>query len=351
MNPIIYKIFILFLPKLFIITLLILILYSLLAPKERKRNLYAYKVTNFTLNKALIILYVSFFFFLMFLLRVYRSSLAIDLKLLKPFFIQGKNLFIISPINFILIGLICFLICFIILLILIKIHKFFIKELVKYNLYFKEKNKDYMQFCHRFRNRYSFQEFLDKIYYVFASKIRKFFIGNYRANEIIRLDKILRWLALQMQKAVKILPFWFIPILIIYDCIYNDWVLKKVLIYLIFYFIYNIWYRYSNFLYNTAMPYDEMLFNIYYNTDKVVYVNLPDEDEEKIYNHVANGLYHDFDAAIIKAQNDPDFEETDAFYMRIMTKYKYTSTDGGKSFTNAEGYAFTNEIIDEKLSE
>jgi hypothetical protein len=83
-----------------------------------------------------------------------------------------------------------------------------------------------------------------------------------------------------------------------------------------------------------------MIHNIYYNTDQIVYVNLPNEDEEKIYNHVANGLYYDFDAAIIKAQQDPDLEEFDMFYWRIMTTYKYTSTDGGKSFSNAQLWVY-----------
>jgi hypothetical protein len=348
MNPIIYKIFVLFLPKLLLISLLILIIYILLTPKKRKRNLYAYKITNFILNKALIMIYISFFFLLMFILRVYRASLVIDLKRLQPFLMAYKNLYQVSPINVILIGLICLLGFFIILLVLIKIHKFFIKELVKYNLYFRHKKNDYDRFCNFFGFKYSYQKFLDKIYYVFACNIREILIGNYRDNEIIWVDKLLRWIAVQIQRLIKILLLSLIPILIIYDCIYNDWVLKKVFIYLIFYFIYNIWYRYSNFLYNSCRPYDEMLYNIYYNTDQIVYINLPDEDEEKIYNHVANGLYYDFDAAIKKAQNDPDFEEFDMFYWRISTTYKYTSKDGGKSFTNAEGYVFTNEIIDIK---
>jgi hypothetical protein len=107
MNPVIYIIFIFFLPKLLLISLLIVIIYVLLAPKESKRNLYAYKITNFTLNKALIILYVSFFFLLMVIMRIYRASLVIDLK---PFWILCKNLYQVSPINVILIGFICILV-------------------------------------------------------------------------------------------------------------------------------------------------------------------------------------------------------------------------------------------------
>lgn len=51
MNPLINKLFILFLPKLLLIILLIGIIYVLLATKQSKRNLYVYKITNFSLIK------------------------------------------------------------------------------------------------------------------------------------------------------------------------------------------------------------------------------------------------------------------------------------------------------------
>jgi hypothetical protein len=47
---------------------------------------------------------------------------------------------------------------------------------------------------------YSFHAFLDKIYFMFASTIRGFLIGNYRSKEILWLDKILRWFAFRYKK-------------------------------------------------------------------------------------------------------------------------------------------------------
>jgi hypothetical protein len=329
-HPVIYKILSIMFLKLLIIVCLIgilLLLRHLFKPK--KKDLYKYKITYFTLNWFFVIVYFSFFIAFLFLLRLKRLS-SFDMNPIRAKIIETFHS--LRFIDSFLLFIVYFIIFLIVLLLLGLIRNFFINQLIKRHLYIrntrgylKHEHKNsafynpYDRFVFSFFNHYSYLTFTNYIFslVVFGPLYKLMAWLNYWPEPVFR--KALGWLTKKIQLCIRITPILIIPVLISYDIYFNNWVLTKVFYYLIPYMLYSLWKRYSDFLYYYDVILEGMVYDMYYKSDTVLYVNLPDEWEQLVYDFVDNGL-----------QNKNEDIDTSELYLKICMEHKYISEDGVK---------------------
>lgn len=128
-----------------------------------------------------------------------------------------------------------------------------------------------------------------------------------------------------------------LPILIVYDCVYNNGVITLIFKYLFFYVIYTLWKRISNYLKNTT-PLDIMFFELYYKADTVEYTNISEEGEYLIYMYQANDLQYYPENA-----NKDILYIFNFYFFEICIYNRFTSNDG-KLFTNSLGHTYIRNI-------
>ena len=82
--------------------------------------------------------------------------------------------------------------------------------------------------------------------------------------------------------------------LFLYDLYYNDFVIQFTFYYLPFYFIYSLWKNTSQFLSETDVEFNFIIYERYYEEDNVLYVNTIDEEEEILLGYIHNNFksYH-----------------------------------------------------------
>jgi hypothetical protein len=339
LSPLFYKLLNIFLVKLFIICCLVGIAFLLVyLLRSKKKDLYKYKITNFYLNWVLIYLYIGFFIFFIFYLRYTRLK-SVDIKPIKLYLSDLYSN--IGFINSIFLSIVIILIVFIFLIPISKIHKFFISQIIKRHVYYinvetKYKhpsfNNKYDAFLFNFSLIYSKTAFESYLLDFITCRLYKF-LKKLNLCSSDQLRKILIFFYYKLKYYLNILPTFMLIILIIYDIYYLNWVIAKVFYYLIFYMIYNIWNRYSIFCKYHSTALTSMVYDMYYNTHKILYVNMPDEHEQFVYDYIDNGLQYYWDK-----DKDKDID-TSQLYLYTCQYNKYVSTDG-LLYTNAEGLSF-----------
>jgi hypothetical protein len=337
-HPLVYKLLSFMLLKFAVIACLVGIFYLLrYLFKPKKKDLYKYKITYFFLNWFFVSVYFSFFIGLLFLLRLKRLS-SLDLKPIKVKIIETYSS--LGFIDFFLLSIAYIIIFLIFMMFLGQIRTFFINQLLKRHLYikntegyFKQEPKNssfrnpYDRFVFIFSTWYSYLTFTNYTfsYLAFGPLYKLFAWLNYWPEPVFR--KALVSLTKKVQIFIRIAPILIMPMFITYDIYFNNWVITKVFYYLIPYMFYNLWKRYSDFLYNYDNILEGMVYDMYYKSDKVLYVNLPDEWEQLVYDFVDNGL-----------QNKDEDIDTSTLYIEVCMKHKYLSDDGLKYTSPDRGH-------------
>lgn len=196
----------------------------------------------------------------------------------------------------------------IIFLLYSKLNSFFIKHcLILYLILFHhfEKELNYIGY------KFSLIQLKKNIIYIYLKYISKENNYLYDITEFI----------------VKKLPFYILILCIIYDLYFNNMLLRFTGNFLPFYLLHMIWLKISIFLEYTNRYLNQILYNIYYKGNSIVYVNMGESKEKIVNDYVKN-----------KLQLNPVFLE-DFFIVDVETNNVYKSKDGCY-YENAQGNYF-----------
>ncbi len=89
--------------------------------------------------------------------------------------------------------------------------------------------------------------------------------------------------------------------------------------------------RFCNFFKHTVLFVDEMLYNMYYKSYSIKYVNIPKTWEHRIYQYVHKGLHNDIESI--------DNLFTQEFVNLIAQEHTFRTSDG-ITYINAKGDGF-----------
>lgn len=320
--------------KLTVLILLIVFIYvlcNILRKKHRKE--YQFRINNFYISFISAFLYLFFFPTWILYIRISNLGFEFDLKPLGVFYYKLKLSFLHNAIITIYYCTIVILCIILILVLLLALHTLFVKEIIKCHLYLMETQTHlnpkmklkyvynyYQKNIERFCYKYSYNVMLTKILkFLILSKTYTFI--NFSILNLEKNDQRFHYFLLKVyhkiEKYMPILVILLIPICIIYDCLYNDWVLSKIFYYLIFYMLFNIWKRISSFLQHTDNSFNLMFYELYYKENNIEYFNFDKEAEDILYKYQSNGLQW--------------FLEKDLFsyyWFHIVPNYKYISHNG-----------------------
>lgn len=305
-----------------------LFLYYYSTPKELKdKGLYTYKIFNHKINLFLITFYISIY--LVFLLYIRTQYLNKDIILLD--IIQNiKQFYNGTKVINILLLLSLFLLCLYLLMI---VHISFRKELIKRHLVLFYNKKQDQVISSDYIYLLNIYGFMNKIILVAASFSVKYHIGN-RIFQYFR--KCWRYLLLSF-------PTHFIISFFFYELLFNNFILSSTFNHALYLYIFYTFYkRISTYYSFTESFLNHMIYNMYYSTNTVLYVNMPKAWEDVIYQYVSNGLQRNREKNPVPSldYNLGEFELT------IDAKHTYHSRDS-ITYTNNQGDYF---IEDHKLT-
>ena len=311
--------------------------------------LYKYKITNFTVTNIYCHLYIMVTSIILIYIYYRILTIPIDLKL------QIRNLLHfctgVDIWNTLLITILLCLLCYILLDIFIKINRFFIKELKSIYLIYEYMGEIYID------DDYEGQE-PSPAQYIIKSKVflwkpliinvfrttAYFFLHRviYYCVEFIIVDTlwdkrrgpILKALFDDTKKEeytkffYKILKFifyklfsYFIILFFLYELIFNNFVLSLVFNHCLFiYILYSIYKKASHFICNTNKDLNSMIFNMYYKSRSIKYVNIPLDFQLIVYHYIFGGLQIPLTLTNKK-------QIRDRFFIEIMLKHLYTTED------------------------
>ena len=291
-------------PKVLII-LISLILCRLLFKvftKEIRPNGFEFmelKVNNRLITWICVILYISVFIFAIAILRFYRKGLVIDLKSIYMFF---KFLWINNDYLFIIIILLLSILYLLTFVILLKYIKSLLEiHLLRLHIILWYGRKGYYAWSIPPYDRILITGIYREIVYWFTfiskdkleSKLHDVFrnIILYLdsksftlIHDFIRLFRTLMINSLNIKYNIIL-----IPILVLYDCYYNQFIITTLFQFLPYYFVYTIWYKLSLFYYEANFQMDWVLYELYYGEPQIQYFRL-DDDKIRLDLYVRNGL-------------------------------------------------------------
>lgn len=274
--------------------------------KNKKTNIEIFKIKNFYISFFVVFFYVFFFVICLILYRFSYSNNYFDINLYIKFFknFYTKTFFLDS----IFISYFVIMFFFIILLLYSKLNSFFIKHcLILYLIIFHHFEKEFNYMVYKF----SLIQLKKNIIYIYLKYINKVNNHFYDIIEFI----------------LKKLPFYLLILCIIYDLYFNHMLLRITGNFLPFYLLHVIWLKISIFLEYTHRYLNQIIYNIYYKGNSVVYVNMGESKEQIIKDYVTNRL-----------QINPVLLE-DYFVLDIETNNVYKSSDGCY-YENAQGNYF-----------
>lgn len=292
------------------------ILYDLQDTSNNKEKLYQYKIKYFVLNRICVYIYIAFNIYLFFFIRSKILNKEINI------FVISQNIFSVfenyNKIQIILINILLLLCCLISIVFFVKIHKFFVKHCIKRYLYliFDESYQSislyFMMAAKTIYGISSIASFWD----IIASKI------TFHENDYFNLRKLMHYILLDGITH-------FLLIFILYEIIFNNFTFSMYFNqYLYFYLFYIQWKRFSNFICNQDLYINGMVYNMYYRSYSIKYVNLPDEWKTIIYDYVANGLYR-------KINPTSSFDQNGGLTRNlIIDEYHLYKTRNGKIYIN-----------------
>jgi hypothetical protein len=331
------------LTKLLIVFFLVLCLRFLfkLLTKDLLPNGYEmvdFKIKNKVYNWICVLFYFSVFIIGIITLRIYRKDFLLDLK---PLFIYLKFLYINHEYLLIFIIFLSF-ICYLLLLItVLKYSKAFLElRLLRQHIVLRYPKEGYFAWTIPPHDRFLETSLYREIIYWFQKidyptlkgKILRMFrpIGLYlEQRSYTKLVKIKRKITSFIINCFNIkYNILLLPILVLYDCYYNDFVITILFKFLPYYFLYTLWYKLSLFWYDkTFYIMDQILYDLYYCKPNIEYFNLDEDDRMRI------GLYTRFGLEIpedLKGVPEYYSEGTGGHAIRIKHYCKYVLIDETK---------------------
>src|SRR3978361_4682 len=302
-----------------------ILMYGLYNKKDSQDNgLYKYKIHSNIINIFLITVYLFFHIYLLLYIRTKYLNTDLDLK---KIFYSVKLFFIGTS----LLDMILFLILLVItLLCIIKIHQFFIIQFIKRHLLlYKDRTKLEKLITPRtFINLHGWS----------------FLLTNLACNLSLKVNlnmRVYHFIVGLINYLLFSFPLHFIISFFIYLIFLNSFILSPTFNNLLYLFIlYSFYKRISNYYHFTESYLNEMVYNMYYRTDTILYVNMPKDWEDVVYKYVNNGLQRNKEKDPVPSldYNLGEFEIT------IDTKHTYRSTDG-ITYTNSQGDYFIEEHV------
>jgi hypothetical protein len=329
--------------KLLIVLLLVIssrFLFKLLT-KDLLPNGYEmldFKIKNKIYNWICVFIYIGIFIMGIIILRIYRKDFLLDLKPLYKYF---KFLYINHEyllISIIFLSFICYLL---LLVTVLKYSKAFLElRLLRQHIVLRYPKEGYFAWTmppyHRDVKSCLYREIIywfQKVHHpTLKGKIIDMLlpIGVYlEKRSYTKLVKI----------KIKITSFIIncfnikyniilLPILVLYDCYYNDFVITILFKFLPYYFLYTLWYKLSLFWYSkNVYVTDEILYELYYCKPNIEYFNLDEDDLMRL------GLYTRFGLEIpedLKGVPEYYSEGTGWHALRIMHYSRYELVDKTK---------------------
>lgn len=322
-NPLLNNLLAYFFFKCFIlIFLIVLIFIAIKFLKNKKGNLYRYKIFDFDLNNCCVIIYCILFFVLILITRIKNMYMTIHLSEIQEKFANLNANFswvnLLFFYSFVLLGFILFII------IIIKIYQLLLDEVKKKYLVY---SYNYSAFFYYIEYIFSLDFVLRQLYNIFL-----FFLIYLQKNKKISERRLiaLNYYILLLSRFL----IYHIPIIVFF--IYFLFELRQGLIHDSFYFLpfffiymslrqYSIYIKYNNFFFNG------IIFNMYYHERTIAYVNLPSSYEDCIYQYIDNGLQLTF-----------NFPEN--FVLYIQKNFFYVTPDNGKYYFSSSGEYFIEEF-------
>jgi len=292
-------------PKLLIILISIILcrlLFNTLA-KEIRPHGFAFmdlKITNRLATWICVILYINIFILAIGILRFYRKGLSLDLK---PIYVFIKFLWLNNDYLLIIIILLSSILYMLLFIIILKYAKSFLEiHLLRLHILLWYGKKDYFAWTVPPYDRISVTGKYREIIYWFKTisvdklerKINSFFIkiGLYfEKRSYILLGKFLDTCESFIHNSLNIkYNIILIPMLIMYDCYYNNFILTSLFQVLPYYFVYTVWYKLSIFYGEANFQMDDILYELYYSSPRIMYFRLDDEDKIRLDLYVRFGL-------------------------------------------------------------
>lgn len=322
-------------PVKILILFIIIILCFLIKCTYKYKIKAKYKIHNFTLNSLYIGIYVLYYIIIMLIIRYYAWGLSTDLK---PFFNKIKNICIYNT----LVACLFALIIIQLFLLLLKFRLFLLKEIKKRHLY--------ESFHSVYKINADSKSIYDIHYTPIYNRIKTKIDLNYSFQTMIyklrrylhNINIVIKNLALTVF-IIKLIPKLILISLFLYDCYFNNFVISKIYYYLPFYIIYSMWVQMTEFLSSTDNIINNMIYERYYEEENVLYVNIPDENDEAIFNsYLRNGLIFSGDSF---RYQDPEkyYELKEIMLARNMTLkrlYKFYRQHDIK-----DSYLYTNDNL------
>jgi hypothetical protein len=138
----------------------------------------------------------------------------------------------------------------------------------------------YIKICQNIKNNYNYpwQIFLF-VYFFFVEP----YIKYYNTTDIPkRFIKYLKYILLHLPKIIFVL-------LLLIDCIFNNYKIHYIFYYLPFYFIFHLWDISADFLVKTDNQTNKIIYERYYEEDNVKYINTTNEEDNFLYEYIERG--------------------------------------------------------------
>lgn len=327
----------------FVLILLNIILIKTLF--EKPRDIRYYYINNFFFTIMSNYLYIIFFVFLLYCLRLYKCSNLLDLKNVYNIFIDLINLLLLFPIytqisiSFILILLLSFL-C----LNTVLFHKYFRHQI--YKLYL---NARYHPEC-KYNNTIFDMNIITEPYdsdlishfvYLLSSEITNkcFKPSNmqwsyyYTALPWFHFHKLICNIIFNKYYKNFLIPF--SPLFVIlYDCYYNDFILTHIYYYMLLYIPLMVWRRLTILISQESFNIGQLVWNILYKKEDCIYAL--STDHNKLFQlYLMNGLKR-----IDINPNSGDMDSSMTLYLLKASKFTFNTVEN--FYENIEGIEIHN---------
>lgn len=301
---------------------------------DYNKNFYSFKITNFTLNKIIIIAHLCLVSYL--IIKIHTAYLDKEINI-KDLIIKLKTITIASDtLNTIMLRLLLIVVIISVILVIKNIYYVINKEYKKSLLYFLYDGSRQSYNLRLLLQEFTIEEVYNEIIIdQFLKKIGNFFhLSN---NIYVKLEQISKYIIFKF-------PGHFICYYFVYEIVINNMILSTRFNKCLFFFIfYSLWQKISDFHWNNDFHINKMVADMYYRTYSIKYGNLPGIWKYIIFNYVYDDLYRNRESSLNSTQ---DFDLNLGFnrIITIQINYTFYSVDG-KLYTNAHGESFIEPIM------
>lgn len=327
---------------------------------KKTTDIFYYKIYNKIISIIIVFSYISIFIILLFIYRLKNMDRFLDLKEIYPYFLNYLTIEI--PLIFKVYNICCLLsIIFIMLLSLINIHKYSCLEIYKWYIFinynhFLRNNKSTKKFYELF-SKISVDNLISYLINFFAYNITIFFEEMEKKHDVIcddefalhkkideftlKIYKITNHRFLNIKKVYSMDVFIFIGIpifLIVYDCIFNDFLLTHLFYYLPFCTAIILLQKITKTIGLSDQNIHNLLWEIYYQKETCIYCYTSDQKLLLEY-FISNGLKlplslpGDLSRVFLSQQ----------LYMLRNTPLRFYFLENSSTYVNSEGLVIKEE--------